>query len=121
MAQAKFAFLFNTTTDQIARTLNGLDYALDLDEAGHDVEIYLDGQATEWPGFLEENPDNVVNDLYTDAVDRDLIDSACGFCANVFEATDSLETASVEVQGGAETHGVDAASLTDDGYDLVVI
>lgn len=57
----RFAVLLNTSTDEVGQTVNGLEYALDLDESGNEVEVFLDGSATEWPGAVVDLQDNVRN------------------------------------------------------------
>lgn len=52
----KSAVLLSTSTDEGGRTVNGLEYAASLDESGNDVEVFLDGQATEWPGAVGDAP-----------------------------------------------------------------
>lgn len=42
----KFAVLLNTSTDEVGQTANGIEYALDLDESGKEVEVFFDGSAT---------------------------------------------------------------------------
>jgi hypothetical protein len=118
---AKYAFLYNTTTEDVAQTMNTMEYAVDLAEAGHDVEVYFDGSATEWPGFLAANPDNPVNTYYQQARDAGIVGGACGFCSNSFGQTQAVQDAGVQLLGDAETHGIDVAGLAEDGFELLVI
>ncbi|MCL7418708.1 MAG: hypothetical protein M8354_12840, partial [Halalkalicoccus sp.] len=62
----KYAIMLNASPDDVGPTANGLEYALDLDGAGHNVEVFLDGVATQWPGTLSEKPDHPVNEYFTE-------------------------------------------------------
>lgn len=65
----QYAVLVNASTDDVGPAANGLEYALDLDEGGNDVEIYLDGAATKWPDQLESKPDHPVAEYFEQAED----------------------------------------------------
>lgn len=43
----KYVIMLNASTDDVGPTANGLEYALDLEESGHEVQVYLDGSATQ--------------------------------------------------------------------------
>ena len=115
----KFAFMINTAPDDPAPTSNNLEYAIELDEAGHDVTVFFDGQATQWIPELENDNDNVVYDYYQEARERGLVDGACGFCANFFEVDDDIEAAGIALDGGADEHGPDVARLAEAGYQFI--
>lgn len=97
---SKYAILLNANPDDVGPAANGLEYALDLDGAGNEVEVFFDGVATQWPGTLTENPDHPVNEYFGEADERGLVAGACGFCANAFDAADGCEEADVELLGG---------------------
>lgn len=63
----------NSKPDEPGPTANNLQYACASDEAGHDVAVYFDGQATQGIPELEEETENVVYEYYKDAKDRGLI------------------------------------------------
>lgn len=123
----KYAFLINSPPGDPGPVANNLEYARDLDEAGHDVVVFFDGQGTQWIPEAEENPDGVVNDYYAEAKKRGLIDGACGYCANFFEIDDEIEAAGIALDGGPESgaegpgdhHGPDVAALVEQGYELI--
>jgi hypothetical protein len=117
---SKYAVLLNTDTDEVGQTVNGLEYALDLDESDNEVEVFLDGSATAWTAEPEANPEHPVSDQFRDARERDLIAGACSACAGAFETTDELEAAGIELLGGGD-HGPSVGELTDDGFDLLTI
>lgn len=123
----KYAFLVNAKPDEPGPTANNLQYACALDEAGHDVSVYFDGQATQWIPELEDDTENVVHEYYHDAKDRGLIQGACGYCSGFFEVDDRIQDAGIDLEGefveddsgpGAH-HGPDVANLVDDGYELI--
>jgi len=60
-----------------------------------------------------------VFDYYQEALERGLIDGACGFCANFFEVDDEVEAAGIALDGGADEHGPDIAGLVEDGYQII--
>lgn len=117
----KFAFLINAKTDEPGPTANNLGYANRLDEAGHEVVVFFDGQGTHWIPKLEEETDHVVHGFYQEARDRGLVTGACGFCSAYFEIDDEIEAAGIALDGGLEEgeHGPDVPQLVEDGYDLI--
>lgn len=118
---SKYAVLLNASTDDVGPTANGLEYALDLDEGGHDVDVFFDGVATQWPGELVDKPNHPINDFFEEADDRGLIAGACGFCADSFEATEGCEEAGVEVLGTPDEHAPKASELVEEEYELLTI
>lgn len=118
---SKYAVLLNASTDDVGPTANGLEYAIDLDEGGHDVDVYFDGVATQWPGRLVEKPEHPINKFFEEADDRGLIAGACGFCADSFGGEDGCEKAGVELLGSPEEHAPKPSELVDDEYDLLPI
>lgn len=121
MAEQKFAVLINADPDHTGPTANGLEYALDLDESGYQVEIYFDGSATQWPATLDDNPDHPVNKYYEQATENGLIGGACGYCANSYGTYDELNELGVDLLGGRENHGPHAGELINDGYELITV
>lgn len=116
----RFAVLLNTSTDEIGQTVNGLEYALDLDEHGNDVEVFLDGSATEWPGAVAEQPEHPVNEALAEAQERGLVSGACSACAGSFGAAEGLEAAGIDLLGDGD-HGPSVAELNEQGFDLLTI
>lgn len=117
---SKYAVLLNASTDDVGPAANGLEYALDLDEGGHDVDVYFDGAATQWPGELVEKPNHPINDFFEAADDRDIA-GACGFCADSFGGTEGCREAGVEILGGADEHAPKPSELVGEGYELLTI
>jgi len=53
----QYAVLMNAGPDRFAAAGNGFKYALELDGADYDVELFLDGKAAKWPAEFAEDPD----------------------------------------------------------------
>lgn len=118
---AKYAVLVNSGIDDVGPTANALEYALDLDEGGHEADVYFDGESTQWIGELADNPDHPVNDYFTQARERDLVAGVCGYCADAFGAYEDALEAGVEAIGGEDSHGPSVSALVDDGYELLTV
>ena len=117
----KYAVLLNADTDQVGSAANALEYAIDLDESGYEVEVYFDGSATKWIPELEENADNPVRPYYEEVNELGLIGGGCGYCANAFGAADGVRDAGVELLGGTEDHGPHVGELVDEGYEPLTV
>lgn len=117
----RYALMLNASTDDVGPTANGLEYALDLDGAGHEVEVFFDGEATRWPGTLEEKPNHPVNEYFEEADERGLIGGACGFCANAFDGAEGCEAAGVELLGSSDQHAPNVGELVNDEYELLTV
>lgn len=118
---SKYALLLNASPDDVGPAANGLEYALDLDDAGHEVDVFFDGVATQWPGTLTEKPDHPVNNYFREADERGLLAGACGFCAHAFDGVDGCEAAGVELLGGPEEHAPDIGELVANDYELLTV
>lgn len=117
----EYAVMLNASTDDVGPMANGLEYALDLDEHGHDVSVFLDGIATQWPGTLAESPDHPVNEYFEAARDRGLIEGACGFCVNAFDGLEGVEAAGIPVLGGSDEHGPHLGEIADEGRQILTV
>lgn len=117
----RYAVMLNIETDEIGRMANGLKYAIELDDHGHEVEVYLDGTTTAWPGVLQENPSHVIHKYFDVLQERDLIKGACGYCAYVFDGVEGCRAAGIELIGDEENHGPNVGALVDKGYELLTI
>lgn len=115
-----YAIMLNADTESIGPTANALEYAIDLDENGHEVDLYFDGVATQWPGTLSEKPEHPVNEYFEEADERDLIGGACSYCANAFGGTEGVQEAGIELLGG-DGHGPDIGELATDGVDIITV
>ncbi len=107
----RYAILVNTSTEDVGPTVNGLEYGLDLDDGGFEVEVFLDGSATKWADELESNRDHPVGSPFELAEERGLIAGACPHCATTFEATDGIEARGIAYVGEEGEHGPDISEL----------
>lgn len=112
------AFLVNAGPDDVGSMANTLQYALSLDDAGHEVAVYLDGPATRWPAEVQRRSDHPVAEYLEEARERDLLEGACAFCADAFGATEGCERADVDLLGSQDDHAPDAGRLVDEGFEL---
>jgi len=56
-AEQKYAILLSAGPEDAPVANNAFNYALEFADAGYEVNLFLDGQATKWPGAFAENPD----------------------------------------------------------------
>lgn len=118
----RYALLLSAGPDRAGSALNAIEYALRLDEAGHTVEIYLDGPATQWPAESSRRSGHPFIEEFNSARERDLVVGACAFCANAFGASADCRDAEIELLGVAgEEHGPDVATIVDNGYELLTV
>lgn len=117
-AMSKHAFLLLSPPDNPGKIANPLEYATQLDEAGHDVVVWFDGGSTFWFEDLEDRPVPAL-DAYEAAKERDLIAGVCNHCATHKGVVEDVEAEGFEITG--EDHQPDVATLTEDGYELHVV
>lgn len=117
----KYAVLVNADTDQVGQAANGLAYALALDDDGHEVVVFFDGAATQWPGTLLRKPDHPVTEDFAEARERGLVAGACEFCATAFGCADECTDAGVELLGDETAHAPDVGTLASDGYEFITV
>ena len=82
----RYAILLSAGPEDAPVASNGFNYALEFDDAGYEVEVFLDGQATKWPSAFEERPDLPFSYDLEQIEERGLLAGACGYCANAFGA-----------------------------------
>jgi len=119
--EQKYAVLLNAGPDDRSTAANGFNYVLELDDAGYEARLYLDGKATKWPAEFYENPDGPFNHEWTQIKRRDLLMGACGFCANAFEVAEAYEGSEVDLLSDGTEHAPEVAQLANDGYELLTI
>jgi len=117
----KYAVLLNAGPDRGPTASNAFGYAIELDDAGHDVELYLDGKATKWTTEFAENPDRPFSHKWRTVQSRGLLAGACGYCADAFDATESAERAGVDLLSDSGQHAPSVGELAADGYELLTI
>lgn len=118
----RFAVLMTAGPERAGSALNGVEYALRLADAGHEVRLYLDGPATRWPGELATRVDHPLRDALDRVVNGDATVAACAYCSAAFDATADCRAAGIPLVGTAgEEHGPDVAALVEDGYELLTV
>ncbi len=117
----KYAFLMTGGPNRVGSVINAIEYALSLDQRGHEVRVYLDGAATKWPGELKDRVDHPLHDRFFELLDHDLI-IACAFCADAFGALESCQAAEIQLQGvPGEEHGPDVGRLVENDFELLTM
>ncbi|RAW44475.1 hypothetical protein DQW50_14050 [Halorubrum sp. 48-1-W] len=118
----RFAVLMTAGPERAGSALNGVEYALRLADAGHDVRLYLDGSATRWPGELRTRVDHPLREGLDRAMDGDAEIAACAYCAAAFDAVAGCRSEAIPLLGAAgEEHGPDVAALVENGYELLTV
>ena len=117
----RYAILLNAGPAAVGPPVNALQYALELDDHGHDVSVFLDGPATKWPDELGSMADHPLRAYYDEARERSLIAGACAFCAHRYGADGPCRDEGLRLFGGPDEHGPDVGRLATDGYRLLTV
>jgi len=117
----KYAILLSAGPEDAPVANNAFNYALEFADAGYGVKVFLDGQATKWPGAFAENPDLPFHHDWERIRDLGLLAGACGYCANAFDATAACENSGIELLSDEMSHAPAVARLADEGYELLTI
>ena len=120
-AENRYAILLQAGPDDAPAANNGFNYALEFDDAGYEVQVFLDGQATKWPGAFADDPDLPFAHDWERIRERGLLAGACGYCANAFDATEACENSGIELLSDEMSHAPAVARLADEGYELLTI
>lgn len=112
---AVLVFADTQTHESLGRVVNALETVKEFKMAGDDVKLYFDGTGTKWPTVLEQN-DHIANSLYESVKDK--ISGACKFCAQAFEAENSLKKCKVDLIDEFEKH-ISVKKLVTDGYTIM--
>ena len=117
----RYAVLLNAGPDSAPTASNGFNYALELDDAGYEVRVFLDGQATKWPSAFEETPEFPFSHDWEQIVRRGLLAGACGYCANAFDVADACERSGIDLLSDETEHAPAVAELASEGYEMLTI
>ena len=82
------------TNEGLGRVVNALAAAGEYNKAGDEVRIVFTGTGTKWPTSLEKS-EHPAHGLYEGV--KNLIDGACGFCANAFGQTEAMKQYSIKL------------------------
>ena len=119
--EQKYAILLSAGPDDAPVASNAFNYALEFADAGYEVQVFLDGQATKWPGAFADDPDLPFAHDWERIRERGLLAGACGYCANAFDATEACENSGIELLSDEMSHAPAVARLADEGYELLTI
>lgn len=117
----KYAVLLNAGPSNTPVAGNGFNYALELADAGYEVELFLDGEATKWPAEFADRPDRPYSHDWRKIEDRGLLAGACGYCANAFDVADACQTAGVNLLSDAGEHAPAIAQLAAEDYEILTV
>jgi predicted peroxiredoxin len=117
----KFAVLLNAGPADTAVAGNGFNYALELDESGYEVQVFLDGPATKWAEEFSENPDRPYHHEWKRIRENGLLAGACGYCADAFDVTEACEMYDVRLLSDKGEHAPAVPTLAAEGYELVTV
>ncbi|WP_436900804.1 DsrE family protein [Halovenus halobia] len=115
---SKHAFLLLSPPGNPGKIANPLEYATQLDDAGHEVVVWFDGGSTFWFEELSDRPAPAL-DAYRAAKERGLITGVCNHCATHKGVVETVEDEGFEITGDA--HQPDVGALVDDGYELHIV
>jgi predicted peroxiredoxin len=119
--ERKYAVLLNAGPDRTPVAGNGFNYALEFDDAGYDVQLFLDGKATKWPAAYAADPDTPFNHDWEQIRERGLLAGACGYCANAFDAAEACEDSGIDLLSDATEHAPAVARLGEAGYEMITV
>ncbi|WP_256299149.1 hypothetical protein [Haloarchaeobius salinus] len=108
----RYAIPMNAGPDDFAAAGNGFQYAIELDDAGYEVDVFLDGVATKWPAEFAEDPGRPFSRNWK------LIEQ-CGYCANAFDSKEACERSGVTLL--SDEHAPAVAQLADEDYEILTI
>jgi len=119
--EQKYAILLNAGPDDAPVASNGFNYALEFDDAGYEVQVFLDGAATKWPQTFTDDPDLPFNYAWAQLRERGLLAGACGYCANAFDVAAACERSGIDLLSDSTEHAPAVAQLADEGYEMLTI
>ena len=119
--EKKYAILLNAGPDDAPAASNGFNYALEFDDAGYEVRLFLDGQGTKWPATFEDDPDLPFSYDWEQIEQRGLLAGACGYCANAFDVVEACERSGIDLLSDETEHAPAVPKLADEGYEMLTI
>jgi predicted peroxiredoxin len=120
-AEQKYAILLNAGPSETAVAGNAFNYALEFDDAGYEVQLFLDGKATKWPAEFAENPGRPYSYDWEKIETRGLLAGACGYCANAFDVADACEESGIDLLSDADEHAPAVAQLAAESYEILSV
>ncbi|MEF8820943.1 MAG: hypothetical protein V5A52_01580 [Halovenus sp.] len=117
----KYAVLLNAGPDSISVAGNGFNYALELADEGFEVELFLDGEATNWPAEFVENPDRPYDSDWERIQRKGLIAGVYGYCANAFDVVEECKSSGVGLLGEETNHAPSVPELAKQNYGILTV
>lgn len=117
----KYAVVLNAGPDETARAGNAFNYALELDDGGYDVQVFLDGEAAKWPDEFAGEEQRPFKRDWKRVRERGLLAGACGFCADAFGAAEACENAGIELLSETDEHAPAIAQLAQEDYEILTV
>ncbi|MDZ7733150.1 MAG: hypothetical protein U5R31_08540 [Acidimicrobiia bacterium] len=103
------------THEGLGRVVNAMVATQEMLEAGDDVKLVFDGGGTVWPGQLSED-DHPAHGLWHSI--NEAVHGACSYCADAFDATQSVHDAGVKLLDEYKRHPSFRSFLAD-GYQVI--
>lgn len=101
--------------DSMGRIVNALMAVKEFKENNDDVQLIFTGLGTTWLAQLAR-PDHQLHQVYN-AI-KENIAGACGFCATVYGATDSIKACGIDILADYGTN-MSFAKLIKNGYQII--
>lgn len=120
-AEQKYAILLNAGPEDGPVAANGFNYAVELDDAGYEVRLFLDGKATKWPAAFAEDPDRPFSYDWEKIQEHGLLAGACGYCANAFDVAEACQRSEVQLLSDKGEHAPAVAQLAEEGYEIMTV
>ena len=117
----KYAILLNAGPENTPAAGNAFSYALELDDGGFEVQLFLDGAATKWPAEFAENPDRPYNADWERIERKGLLAGVCGYCANAFDVAEACRTVGVDLLSDETTHAPSLPELAAAEYEILTV
>ena len=106
--------------EALGRLFNAMFVAYELKEKRENVELMFQGAGVRWASEVVK-PDHPANALYRAVEDK--VVGVCGGCADVFGATDNVNSSGLALVREKEIPGtsgiIDLSKYLDDGYRLL--
>lgn len=101
--------------DSMGRIVNALMAVKEFKEKQHDVQPIFSGLGTTWLAELS-CPEHVLHSVYQAIEDK--ITGACGFCADAYQATDTVTACGIHILNDYGSN-MSFAKLLDEGYQVI--
>lgn len=106
--------------EALGRLFNALFVTYELKEKGQEVDLIFQGAGVRWASEIVK-PDHPANALYKAVEDR--VSGVCGGCADVFGATDDVESSGLDLVREKDIPGtsgiIDLSKYLEDGNRLL--